>query len=489
MDESKEVSLEIQRLRRERDDAEARFAASQLQVTELQSQLRQQANTISDMKAEKKLVSKLPPAPKLKAEAVDIIEISDDEEDSKTLLACSVGPQDAAPSAPEKTSPLRPTGSPGPSTRPVSLKRPRSESPLPQPSEHRHAPAHHSRSTSPDLKPSVKRPKTSSRPLVTLPQSVINSYLVDTPNLDITPPPLSDLYVSRKFLSSHYGGNPMYFVVDFSLERKGRKAVFPEVYLNPLLPDQPGAPGLIYASREEIIDGTPWAVFCKKQSGKVPAVWRYMGDYVNERCGEPTPEEVRAQDDTITEKWAEHIYKTKMWDVYVEMRARIALRKAGRDIPKSAVDQEMKKIRKGGGLPVTMKDIIKALERGDEKIGIVRMKCVSYDHEFAAELAEKWADPPAPPPKPSGSSSSRRPSRSKKDSKRKIKGKGRAVASPRRTYESDADDDGDFDVEEEDADDGEWQPEGRQESGADVSGVRLSLRRPRRKRSEDDGAP
>ncbi|KAJ7302808.1 hypothetical protein DFH08DRAFT_826272 [Mycena albidolilacea] len=55
----------------------------------------------------------------------------------------------------------------------------------------------------------------------------------------------------------------------------------------------------------------------------------------------------------------------------------------------------MKEIKRTGGkpLPVTVQDIVDALERGDEAIDI--SKCsVSYDHALVAEMArrhERWA--------------------------------------------------------------------------------------------------
>jgi len=79
------------------------------------------------------------------------------------------------------------------------------------------------------------------------------------------------------------------------------------------------------------------------------------------------------------------------------MRARIALRKAGvAVVPGDAAEaREMERIRKQNKeepprtLPVEPKDIVDALSRGDETILIIKLECVSYDHEFATELARR----------------------------------------------------------------------------------------------------
>ena len=86
------------------------------------------------------------------------------------------------------------------------------------------------------------------------------------------------------------------------------------------------------------------------------------------------------------EAWAELLIKGKAFDVYVAMRARIALRKHNilpleRQVledgkpetdeqvavrSKSLEDEEMKAIKHNKGLKVEPEDIIRAFSRGDE---------------------------------------------------------------------------------------------------------------------------
>ena len=54
------------------------------------------------------------------------------------------------------------------------------------------------------------------------------------------------------------------------------------------MPSAPGHPGLIFASRHEILENPPWTVFRKGSSGSRKAVWLYLGDYECELVGKMT---------------------------------------------------------------------------------------------------------------------------------------------------------------------------------------------------------
>ena len=62
----------------------------------------------------------------------------------------------------------------------------------------------------------------------------------------------------------------------------------------------------------------------------------------------------------------------KKFDVYVSMRARIALRKdlsiplEDKNEEKALIDEEIRAIRMNKGRPVGVNDLVGALERGDE---------------------------------------------------------------------------------------------------------------------------
>ncbi|KAJ7689924.1 hypothetical protein B0H17DRAFT_1134640 [Mycena rosella] len=260
------------------------------------------------------------------------------------------------------------------------------------------------RSVSPSPIPPAKRRKasktakvkTAKKEAFTLPKHVIDTHLGNTPNLAIDPVPLDALYVPRAFLRTEYGGSDQQFLQQFTATDgadTGRALVFPQADLNPFLPQAPGEAGLIFASRREIADGRAWALFCKHPAGT--AVWRYMGDYRSEVCPEkPTVEQWRSQTPACKAKWGKLIARSKKWPVYVSMRARIALRKAGRAVSPESEAREATKItgkgKKGTPLGLTPQDVIDAFGRGEEAIDIIKMQCVSYDHAFAADMARRY---------------------------------------------------------------------------------------------------
>ncbi|KAF9472881.1 hypothetical protein BDN70DRAFT_886459 [Pholiota conissans] len=233
--------------------------------------------------------------------------------------------------------------------------------------------------------------------------SVVENYLKSSPDLDIIPPPL-DLEVSRVFLRVNYGGSDMQFLQHFHADKNPsgnviRQVVFPQLGLNPYMPSSPGKSGLIFASRHEIVENPPWTVF---RRNKEKAVWRYLGEYESVIVGVITPEQFRSQLDSVQHQWASHILGCKKHDVYVAMRARIALRKAGR-IPvtclstaeenaeegKELVKTEMARYRSGRGLPLVREEVVEAFRKGDEAIDIIKMQCVKYDHVFANDMRDK----------------------------------------------------------------------------------------------------
>jgi hypothetical protein len=134
-------------------------------------------------------------------------------------------------------------------------------------------------------------------------RDVAEIYLQNIPAFPIEPLPNHEFYVSRKFLLDAFGASNQQFLANFkpihihNIDER-RAAVFPQPTLNPFLPRTPGAAGLIFASRLEItIDRDPeppWALFCRDNPSGA-AVWRYMGDYRNRRCGSLTAEQFASQ--------------------------------------------------------------------------------------------------------------------------------------------------------------------------------------------------
>ncbi|KAK7050247.1 hypothetical protein R3P38DRAFT_2862457 [Favolaschia claudopus] len=234
-------------------------------------------------------------------------------------------------------------------------------------------------------------------------KDVANIYLTNATPFPFpsTAPPNPTLLISRRFLLKQYGVLNQTFLGSFKAT-DGRGAVFPQPELNPFLPDKPGAPGLIFASRFEIVEeykGMPWALFCKhthKEKGK-GIVWRYMGEYRNVHCGDLTPEQFGGQTQRVKQQWGSLLKKAKVVDTYVGIRARVALRKAGvRFTPgdETEMRERGEQVAKKGGrpLPVEAQDIVDALTRGDETIGIIKMECVSYDHALVEDMEGRYEE-------------------------------------------------------------------------------------------------
>ncbi|KAJ7590632.1 hypothetical protein C8J56DRAFT_933452 [Mycena floridula] len=208
----------------------------------------------------------------------------------------------------------------------------------------------------------------------------------------IDPPPPKELYISREFMASTYGGS-MYQFVQFCdahrnpSGRKKRCIVWAQNALNPCMPPAPGKPGLMFASRHDVLnrDNGPWTVFGHRPT-REGIRWEYVGGYDSELCGRIGAADFKAQDPRVKEQWAALILKSKKQDCYVKMRKRITLRKHGRKVTDEAVDQ-----LKDGVLSVDRKDIIRAFELGQEGIDIIRMQCVEYDHAFVADIQRKYS--------------------------------------------------------------------------------------------------
>jgi hypothetical protein len=68
----------------------------------------------------------------------------------------------------------------------------------------------------------------------------------------------------------------------------------------------------------------------------------------------------------MKDSWADTIVNAKKEISYMEMRARIALRKVGKRFSPDDVAAEVQKIRKSQGSPVSSGDVIRAMSRGEE---------------------------------------------------------------------------------------------------------------------------
>ncbi|KAF7326230.1 hypothetical protein MKEN_00475700 [Mycena kentingensis (nom. inval.)] len=234
--------------------------------------------------------------------------------------------------------------------------------------------------------PKSQRSKPGTSRIPTFPASFLDKYLRSLPEFHISPAPDPTLVGPRASIHPAFGGQYAQLVTEItSVPRMSAggastttTTVFPQHDWNPLLPVAPGAPGLLFASREDVADeGKVYRIFVRVKE-ETKSVWRYMGEYRLARAGVVPAEVWQGQTDAVKKKWAEHIRDTKK-GVYAEMYANVSAAKA----------QESDE-----GL--ALQDIIDALCRGDKDaaIGIIQMRCVRYDHSFAAHLRYAIDHPP-----------------------------------------------------------------------------------------------
>lgn len=223
-------------------------------------------------------------------------------------------------------------------------------------------------------------------------------HLKDAKYYTIRPPVPEGFYVPRVFVADTYGGSAYQFLQ--TLKARNIKCVWPKKGLNPLIVDAPGAPGLMFASRLEIAESKPWHVFGERQVEK-QIRWEYMGKYESVVSGRIEAEQFAGQSEEVKTQWGKLLLSSKKADVYVAVRARIALRKHGLRVDNDSVDREMevitKKMRKRpvykemtkdekrevmndikarAPLAITAEEIVDALCNGDE-VRDIRLQRVS----------------------------------------------------------------------------------------------------------------
>lgn len=213
-------------------------------------------------------------------------------------------------------------------------------------------------------------------------------------------PPAHDLRLPRQFLTNTFGLPMMGFIWDTRGKKDEKKKIpgrnfqfLTATYqLNPNMPSYPGGPGLLLSCRKAML-GSVWSLFAPVRSEKM-ARWNYLGQYTPEEAGTLTRDEFQSQTPAVREKWGKKIVEHKKYPEYLEMRARIAFRKrnGGEEPDVKAVESEIKRIKENKDAKyLSVQDVIGAFDRGEESISIISMECVSYNEEFARELADKLA--------------------------------------------------------------------------------------------------
>ncbi|KAF6746742.1 hypothetical protein DFP72DRAFT_1076077 [Ephemerocybe angulata] len=231
--------------------------------------------------------------------------------------------------------------------------------------------------------------------------AVVDMYLSSTPTLTIHPPP-AEHNLPITMLGKEYGASTQALLWDNRQKATSpdqvKKFIKPSFETNPDMPAAPGEPGLLLCGRTELLDGL-WSLFIRvfDLKGKDAGLkrWRYAGEYESSVVGDLGASDFAKMDAKVKETWGKKIADSKQHAAYVEMRARITLRKEGKAVTKANVDEEkgnIKKLAKAKAKSkVTAQDVVDAFSAGEEVIPIVRMVCVSYNHTFAQELDEMLA--------------------------------------------------------------------------------------------------
>jgi hypothetical protein len=136
---------------------------------------------------------------------------------------------------------------------------------------------------------------------IVLPRETVAKHLKGAIALVLDPTP--NLFkFPRRFLRMSYGGSDQHFIAFISPDKNPsstpanpirRRMVFPMPEVNPDMPNQPGAPGLILCSIPDLVENSPWSLFRRVQPS--PACWEYMGSYKNTVSAKMTGEEFTKQ--------------------------------------------------------------------------------------------------------------------------------------------------------------------------------------------------
>ncbi|KII95400.1 hypothetical protein PLICRDRAFT_693624 [Plicaturopsis crispa FD-325 SS-3] len=225
---------------------------------------------------------------------------------------------------------------------------------------------------SPDRKP--KREKKEEETVIRLPTPVAAELLESIPAYTITPAAVAT-HISRRCASATYGGgyHPLY-VNQAKVARFASKAAWPNPDLNPCAPTVPGAPGLMFTSRDDCL-GVHLRLFARLEketkSKDEPTVWEYLGEYILEVMRALTPAEFAGQAEKVRVAWAQRIIECKQHVAYRSICARVYLRKTHRDVTEHAVHREITrpdthKCGFGAVLGLDIEDVLGAFARGEE---------------------------------------------------------------------------------------------------------------------------
>ncbi|KIM73287.1 hypothetical protein PILCRDRAFT_731253 [Piloderma croceum F 1598] len=197
---------------------------------------------------------------------------------------------------------------------------------------------------------------------------------------DITVPAhILDATFSRQYTTDTYGGNMIHTfptIAQKHVDRHGlRDFMFLNLDFNPYAPQIPGSPGLFFECEMYTKERRIQRVFTRHAAGK----WQLQGLYELVPCLSLTKDEWRAQKQSVRNTWHKNIHEQGYGR---NVRARITLRdQLGRE-PKVVEVEEAIKDKGNKFKTISVDDVVRAYDCGDEAIAVWCMKCVGYDEEF-----------------------------------------------------------------------------------------------------------
>ncbi|KAI0061875.1 hypothetical protein BV25DRAFT_711197 [Artomyces pyxidatus] len=268
-----------------------------------------------------------------------------------------------------------------------------------------HCPSLSAPATSPAALPGTETSFTCPRPssLTSLPPSLnarVSSYAsVCVPRSFPTLSAMSKYYgfVRRDFLLEQYGCSDRQFLSKISVKRnipltanRDRYVLFPMWANKPSLPTVPGQPGTLTTGRCDMLMYSPLSIFVRAPD---KPLWIYLGNYELRKSKKPlSAHEFKALPYECRMKWAKDILTPQRSQCYTTMRARVWLRKQGRQVTADALEEAMEDLKKTADkIGLVEADVLNALDAGEEELNVHLCIPVSYNADFSQDMSKHFA--------------------------------------------------------------------------------------------------
>ncbi|EIN11474.1 hypothetical protein PUNSTDRAFT_124814 [Punctularia strigosozonata HHB-11173 SS5] len=225
-----------------------------------------------------------------------------------------------------------------------------------------------------------KRPRQSSpRPTRHVATSSPNSPRPPVPEYTMDVSNIAEFKFQRALLHLTYKGNPQAMINKLS---DGQMVLAVQPTMNPFVPARPGAGGMLWSNRPQIMEHQQWKVVVKCEKA-TPQTWEYRGDYRVSRGEAVSPEVFMSQPLSVRNEWGKTIaHSTTPGKCYTTMRIRIADRKK----------------QENNGEDVTIGEAIHAIRSGEEyianscygqELGTINLEFVGYDVPFVEKIRKR----------------------------------------------------------------------------------------------------